>query len=129
MSPPVAIVALCAGVAVWAALPLLPAFIELYRRRDVVPLNVPPAHHRDLRHFAWVFRDYVRGQLALMDPAPAAPRQDRRLRFSDGTTVHIVNASTPYVTDLSNRRKAAKMRARHGQHGAARRAGRRQGAR
>ena len=67
MSPPVAIVALCAGVTVWAALPLLPAFIELYRRRDDAPLNVPPAHHRDLRHFAWVFRDYVRRQLALMD--------------------------------------------------------------
>jgi predicted acyltransferase (DUF342 family) len=107
MSPAGAIAALCAGVAVWAALPLLPAFIELYTRRDGVPLNVPPAHHRDLRYFAWVFRHYVRGQLALMDPAPATPRQDRRLQFSDGTTVHIVNASTPYVTDLSNRRKAA----------------------
>jgi predicted acyltransferase (DUF342 family) len=106
MSPSVAIAALCTGVTVWAALPLLPAFIELYRRQDVVPLNVPPAL-RDLRHFAWVFRDYVRGQLALIGPAPS-DRQDRRLQFSDGTTLHVVNAITPYVTDIANRRRAAK---------------------
>jgi hypothetical protein len=86
MSPTLAIVILSTGVTVWAALPLLPAFVELYRRRDVVPLNVPPVHHRDLRHFAWVFREYVQGQLALMNQAPAAGRQDRRARFFDGTT-------------------------------------------
>jgi predicted acyltransferase (DUF342 family) len=108
MSPPLAIVALCAGLIVWASLPLLPALIELYRRQDVVPLNVPPAHHRDLRHFAWVFRDYVRGQLGQMDSAPVGGRHDRRRRFPDGTTVHIVNATTPYVPDLSDRRRAAK---------------------
>jgi predicted acyltransferase (DUF342 family) len=107
MSPSLAIVALCAGVTAWTALPLLPAFLELYRGQDDVPLNVPPAHHRDLRHFAWVFRDYVRGQIALMDLVPADSRKDRRLQFPDGTTVHIVNAITPYVTDIFNRRKAA----------------------
>jgi hypothetical protein len=107
MSPTLAIVVLSAGVTVWAALPLLPAFIELYRRQDVAPLKVPTPEHRDLRHFAWVFRDYVRAELALMNHPSAASRQDRRARFSDGTLVHIVNAITPYAPDISERPKAA----------------------
>jgi predicted acyltransferase (DUF342 family) len=108
MSPPLAIVFLCSGLIVWAALPLLPALFELYYRQDVVPLNVPPARHRDLRHFAWVFRDYVRGQLGQMDSALIAGPHDRRRNFPDGTTVHIVNAATPYVSDLSDRRRPAR---------------------
>jgi predicted acyltransferase (DUF342 family) len=107
MSSLLAIIALCTGVVIWTTLPLLPALLELYRGQDAAPLNVPPVRHRDLRHFAWTFRDYVRGQLAQMDPAPAAGQQDRRLKLPDGTEVHIVSAKTPYVPDLVNRRKSA----------------------
>jgi cytoskeletal protein CcmA (bactofilin family) len=106
MSPTLAIVILCTVVTLWAALPLLPALIELYRRQDVVPFAVPPVQERDVRRFAWVFRDYVQRQLALMNQASAVKREDRRARFPDGTTVHIVNEMTSYVPDIADRRKA-----------------------
>ncbi len=91
------------AVAAWAALPFLPALIELYRRTDVDPLDVTQDYAGDTTIFARNFRKYIVDQLARPAPPSAG---ERRALLPDGTPVHIVTAESPYGADEPDRRRS-----------------------
>ena len=74
----------------WFALPLLPAFRELYDPTDTEPLRVVERDAGDVAFFARGFRRYLERQLAAL-PAGAAG-SDWYGRFRDGTPVLLVHA-------------------------------------
>jgi predicted acyltransferase (DUF342 family) len=60
VNPPFAVAALISVVAVMLLLPLAPAFVELRRKSDALPLNVIQQHAGEIRHFAQSFRTYIK---------------------------------------------------------------------
>ena len=61
MNPYVAVAALVFVVGIMFTLPLVPAFVELRRKSDALPLNVVQQNAGEIRHFANSFRAYLKG--------------------------------------------------------------------
>jgi hypothetical protein len=80
----------------WAAVPLLPALLEIRRRTDIKPLRVVRASDVDIRHFAQAFEHWIEEQLGAVLAArrdgggPAAEGQ-----FPDGTPWRVLPEGTP----------------------------------
>ena len=88
-------------------LPLIPAFHELYRKRDAKPLGVNPHHGGDIRHFANGFRhqiealqqplqNCVSSRTALMGTLPAGDEYVL-LGFNDGAVFAEMQKSAEAV--------------------------------
>jgi len=79
----------------WAAVPLLPALIELRRRTDVKPLRVVRASDVDIRHFAHRFRVWVDG--ALGEPIAACRANGAAVEgaLADGTRYAVLPDGAP----------------------------------
>ena len=60
MNSCLAVATLVGLVGVMLLMPLVPAFVELRRKSDALPLNVIQQHAGEIRHFAQSFRTYVK---------------------------------------------------------------------
>lgn len=87
MSAPVYLALLLLGTLAWTLLPLVPAFLELYRRTDVEPLYVPKYYQADTRYFARTFREHIRRELA----EKAAMPDTSDLLLASGTPVYLTH--------------------------------------
>ncbi|MHB8077723.1 MAG: bactofilin family protein [Candidatus Krumholzibacteriia bacterium] len=89
--------------AAWAALPLLPALIELRRRTDVKPLRVVRASDVDIRHFAHRFRVWLDGALGEPIAACRAGGAVVEGTLADGTRYAVLpdGAPPPLVPDAA----------------------------
>ncbi len=88
MSPTIFFLLLALCTAAWISLPFVPTVMELYRRTDVLPLNVPRERLLDTRFFAHSFHDYIRRELG--DPLNLARNQGT---LSDGTPVFVLGTA------------------------------------
>ncbi len=60
MNPFISVAALVFVVGLMFMLPLIPAFVELLRKSDALPLSVVQQNAGEIRHFANSFRSYIR---------------------------------------------------------------------
>jgi hypothetical protein len=67
-----AVAVLVCTVGLLFMLPLLPAFVELRRKSDALPLSVVQQNAGEIRHFANSFRDYIKGLEPIMQGCVAA---------------------------------------------------------
>jgi cytoskeletal protein CcmA (bactofilin family) len=61
VNPYLSVAGLLFLVSLMVALPLIPAFIELRRKSDALPLDVIQQYAGEIRHFANSFRAYIKG--------------------------------------------------------------------
>ena len=98
-----AITALVFAISLMLMLPVLPAFLELKRKSDALPLSVIQQHAGEIRHFANSFRTYMQKLEPLLQQCAADGTTDTG-QFGDGEEYVVLGrADEPLMLALQQR--------------------------
>lgn len=103
MTTYLAFAALLGVVSLMLILPVVPAFVELLRKSDAVPLSVVPENAGEIRHFANSFRTFIRKLEPTLQQCIAL-RTTPTGTLADGTDYLVLSHAddTPVFLDSQN---------------------------
>jgi cytoskeletal protein CcmA (bactofilin family) len=103
VNPYLAVAALVFVVGLMFMLPLVPAFVELRRKSDALPLNVIQQNAGEIRHFANSFRTYIKGLEPIMQRCVASGTTDTGTLPDGEEYVVLGRADEPLMLALQQR--------------------------
>ena len=109
MNSYLAVAALVFVVGLMFMLPLIPAFVELRRKSDALPLNVIQQNAGEIRHFANSFRTYIKGLEPIMQRCVASGTTDTGTLPDGEEYVVLGRADEPLMLALQQRDAARPM--------------------